>query len=110
MRKSGNVSVVAVFFTLILLTFWLGIPAAFRWTSRRLWKVWVGVAVFVLTVWLGNLGTFWNIPKVVAWMVGGTVGLSVSMFAIVFVFLGYRAWRAAWETYLFERSKQLGSF
>ena len=98
MKGSGMVWTVATFLALTFLTFALGIPTAFVWVVRKLWWLYAGMlAVFAVTF----LPLFAGSPGVESarsgLMWGGALAFGVP-FTVVFVAVGWRAWRSAWET------------
>jgi len=98
MKGSGTLWTVGTFLALTFLTFALGIPTSFVWLVRKLWWAYAGMltlfAVTFLPLFAGSPGVE-SARAGLAWV--GLASFALP-FTAVFVAIGWRAWRAAWET------------
>ena len=83
----------SMFVLLIVLTFLLGVPSALTWIVRNFWRF--GVA-FAVAVWLLSAPFLLTVPGVLEarrLLIVGGVAAAGTLFAAVFLFISFRAWR-----------------
>jgi hypothetical protein len=105
MRWQARFWTVSTFLTLVVLTFALGVSATLRWIVQKFWKVWVGIGTGLVLMSVPPLAGSPGMVDARAGLLGVTAVVFGAMFGGVFVMISRSAWRNAWDTYLWERSK-----
>lgn len=105
MRWQARFWTVSTFLTLVVLTFALGVPASLRWIVQKFWKVLAGIGTVLLVMFMPPLAGSPGIGDARAGLLTVTAVAFGLLFAGVFFSISRHAWRNAWHTFLWERTK-----